>query len=264
MVCRELTKVHEEIRRGSLAELAAVGRREGARRDHRGAGRRGADHRPADAGRRGRRPGGRRDAGQGRLRAGWSRPIRAHRRGVSSTTRCCVRANREPTTACGLVQAFLPFGGRVGVGGDPAADAEHRRAVGVELDGADRHVQLGARDRRRHADGAAVHPAPPRLPLRKQLTGTAFRCSGDRCGRERRGQQRRVGDSRRTVAATVDTRCHTPGAARTVSSSGTVTVPVSATRPRSLRTRSTIMMFSATSLADASSSAGGRAAAACP
>ena len=66
-----------------------------------------------------------------------------------------------------------------------------------------------------------------------------------------------IGISTATRAATVDTRCHTPGAGRTASSSGTVTVPVTATRPRSLRTRSTIMMFSATSLTDARSAAGG-------
>jgi 16S rRNA (cytidine1402-2'-O)-methyltransferase len=38
-VCRELTKTHEEIRRGPLAELAGVGRRGRARRDHAGGGR---------------------------------------------------------------------------------------------------------------------------------------------------------------------------------------------------------------------------------
>jgi hypothetical protein len=65
-----------------------------------------------------------------------------------------------------------------------------------------------------------------------------------------------IGTSTPTRADTVDTRCHTPGAGRTTSSSGTVTVPVIATRLRSLRTRSTIMMFSATSLTDARSAAG--------
>ena len=65
-----------------------------------------------------------------------------------------------------------------------------------------------------------------------------------------------IGTSTPTRADTVDTRCHTPGAGRTTSSSGTVTVPVTATRPRSLRTRSTIMMFSATSLTDARSADG--------
>ncbi len=66
-----------------------------------------------------------------------------------------------------------------------------------------------------------------------------------------------VGSSTGTCADTVDTRCHTPGAGRTTSSSGTVTEPVTATRPRSLRTRSTIITFSATSLLDARSADGG-------
>ncbi|AXY50989.1 hypothetical protein YT1_1553 [Rhodococcus ruber] len=60
----------------------------------------------------------------------------------------------------------------------------------------------------------------------------------------------------RNEAATVDTRCQTPGAGCTPSRSGTVTLPVSATRPRSLRTRSTIITFSATSLTDARNRAG--------
>ena len=65
-VCRELTKTHEEVRRGGLAELAALGRRRSARRgDDRGRGgcrlERPA-HRPGVAG----RPGGR---GPGRGRA---------------------------------------------------------------------------------------------------------------------------------------------------------------------------------------------------
>ncbi|CCW14474.1 hypothetical protein EBESD8_50430 [Rhodococcus aetherivorans] len=67
---------------------------------------------------------------------------------------------------------------------------------------------------------------------------------------------RAVSTPARSVAATVDTRCQTPGAGCTPSRSGTVTVPVSATRPRSLRTRSTIITFSATSLTDARSRAG--------
>jgi hypothetical protein len=66
-----------------------------------------------------------------------------------------------------------------------------------------------------------------------------------------------VGSSMGTCADTVDTRCHTPGAGRTTSNSGTVTDPVTATRPRSLRTRSTIMTFSATSLLDSRSADGG-------
>ena len=59
-----------------------------------------------------------------------------------------------------------------------------------------------------------------------------------------------------TVAATVDTRCHTPGAGWIRSSAGTVTLPTSATRPRSLRTRSTIITFSAMSFSEEASVAG--------
>ena len=57
-------------------------------------------------------------------------------------------------------------------------------------------------------------------------------------------------------ACTVDTRCHTPGAGRTRKRSVTATVPVTASRPRSLRTRSTIITFSATSLAETRRAAG--------
>ena len=40
-VCRELTKTHEEVRRGTLEELAALGERRCARRGHARRGRRG-------------------------------------------------------------------------------------------------------------------------------------------------------------------------------------------------------------------------------
>ena len=43
-----------------------------------------------------------------------------------------------------LMQAFRPFGVGIGVGGDPAADAQHGATRGVELDGADRDVQLAS------------------------------------------------------------------------------------------------------------------------
>ena len=173
VVCRELTKMHEEVLRGSLAEWREWADDEGARRDHRGAGRRGADRRPADAGRRGRSAGG---DGM-RVKDACARVVDAHpgapsrRELYDAVLRsrwragACDRGIAIVTTGCGLVQALLPFGCRVGVGGDPAADAEYRRAVGIELDGADRHVQLGARDRGRHADRPAVHSAPAWLPL---------------------------------------------------------------------------------------------------
>ena len=54
-----------------------------------------------------------------------------------------------------------------------------------------------------------------------------------------------------SVPATRDTRCSTPVCVRTASSSSTRTEPGSHTRDRSLRTRSTIMMFSLVSLAEA-------------
>ena len=57
-----------------------------------------------------------------------------------------------------------------------------------------------------------------------------------------------------SVALTRLTKCQTPQCSSTARSEGTRTVPVAATRPRSLRTRSTIMTFSARSFADRSSS----------
>ena len=112
-----------------------------------------AARRPADAGRRGRRAGRRRGCGvKDACAAGRRRPIRARRRGVSSTTRCCVRRRAGRATgarrsAAALCRHSCHSAIGIGVGGDAAADAEHRAAVGVELDGADRHVELAARDR---------------------------------------------------------------------------------------------------------------------
>jgi hypothetical protein len=54
--------------------------------------------------------------------------------------------NRGADERCGLVQAFVPLAVGIGVGGDAATDAENRVSGGVELDGADRHVQFTARD----------------------------------------------------------------------------------------------------------------------
>lgn len=48
-----------------------------------------------------------------------------------------------------------------------------------------------------------------------------------------------------------ETRCHTPARGRTSQRASTCTEPGVADRPRSLRIRSTIMTFSARSLADA-------------
>ena len=54
--------------------------------------------------------------------------------------------------------------------------------------------------------------------------------------------------SGRRSPRTVETRCTRPGCCSTAQRAGTVTDPVAQTRPRSLRTRSTIITFSARSL----------------
>ena len=61
--------------------------------------------------------------------------------------------------------------------------------------------------------------------------------------------------SGRSVPATVETRCQTPGAGRGSVSAGTWIEPYSHTRPRSLRIRSTIITFSARSLPEAARAA---------
>ena len=93
---------------------------------------------------------------QGRLRRGGRRASRARRHGgalrrgaavaarVSSGLTAKLGGMTAPDDRRRLVQAFLPLGVRVGVGGDAAADAEHRVARGVELDGADRDVQFAS------------------------------------------------------------------------------------------------------------------------
>ncbi|CKU17893.1 Uncharacterised protein [Mycobacterium tuberculosis] len=45
------------------------------------------------------------------------------------------------------MQALRPFGVRIGVGGDPAANAQHGVACGIEFDGADCDVELASGDR---------------------------------------------------------------------------------------------------------------------
>ena len=63
---------------------------------------------------------------------------------------------------------------------------------------------------------------------------------------------------------TSETRCQTPGCASARSRAGTRTLPGRQTRLRSLRIRSTIIMFSARSLAERSSAARWSAAASWP
>ncbi len=152
--------------RGSGARIArgtrGVGGRRRARRNHGRAGRREPARRCAVAGRPGshepRRRGGSR---QGRLHRGGRGPSRralapAVRRGAAvaaarinppSTDPSSGRGARQPDDGSGLVQAFRPFGIGVGIGGDPAADAQHGASGGVELHGADRDIQLAPGDR---------------------------------------------------------------------------------------------------------------------
>ncbi len=140
-ICRELTKVHEEVVRGTLDELAAWA----------GDGVLGeitvvlAGATPRTAAGGGWRP------DQGRLRRGGRRPTRravpsALRRGAQGPPRLARRARRrdgrQPDDGRGLVQAFGPLGVGIGVRGDSAAHAQHRAARGVEFDGADRDVQF--------------------------------------------------------------------------------------------------------------------------
>jgi len=45
------------------------------------------------------------------------------------------------------VQALVPFAIRIGIGGDATANAKNRVARRIELDSADRHVELAASHR---------------------------------------------------------------------------------------------------------------------
>ena len=89
VVCRELTKTHEEIVRGSLGRAGRLGGRRGAGRDHRRAGGCDAEGRPRDAGGRGQRARRRRRCGSRTRARRSSRRIPARRRGASSTMRFC-------------------------------------------------------------------------------------------------------------------------------------------------------------------------------
>ena len=71
----------------------------------------------------------------------------ASERVVTLTDRCRGRDARQPDDRGRLMQAFLPFGVGVGIGGDPAADTEHGATLATELDGAYRDIQLTSGDR---------------------------------------------------------------------------------------------------------------------
>ena len=145
VVCRELTKTHEEIVRGSLAELAdwaADGVLGEITVVLAGAEPR-ADLETLVAEVNALVVG--RCAREGCLRrgdfgaSGGAVAARALRCG-SAFARLSADDRRR------LVQAFVPFAVGIGVRRDAAPNAEHGRPVGAELHRADRHVEFTARD----------------------------------------------------------------------------------------------------------------------
>lgn len=87
------------------------------------------------------------------------------------------------------------------------------------------------------ADPTAVRAARRGLQRCDDAQRTGLGGARDGAGREGSREQLRPSG--------VDTRCTRPGCSSTAHRSGTVTEPLAHTRPRSLRTRSTIMTFSA-------------------
>ena len=136
----------------------------------------------------------------------------------------------------------------------PPAPSQMR--VAADLERADRDAQLEPGERAREADRAGVGLAAGRLQLGDHVERGELRRAGDRAGRERRAQQVGVADAVAQLA--LDLGDHVPDA-RVRADLGErgrrARVPGRQTRPRSLRTRSTIITFSARSFSDAASSA---------
>ena len=143
-----------------------------------------------------------------------------------------------------------PLVGGVAVPGDAAAGAEVELPV-LHPEGADGDVEVallpvGVDP----ADRAAVDAAGHRLERGDLLEGGDLRRAGDRARagtwpRWRRPTRSRAGGGRGRWTR----GARGPGGARRRGATGTSTEPKSHTRPRSLRTRSTIITFSARSLA---------------
>ena len=143
------------------------------------------------------------------------------------------------------------------VPGDPAADPVGGQTGRGVLDrGADRDVEprAGARRRgRRHvADGAAVDAAGRVLQVGDDPHRRHLGSPGDRTAREQGPEDRRAGRSpvrarpRPSSSAAKRSRSARPRTRR-----ATAPTPSRATRPMSLRSRSTIIAFSARSFSDA-------------
>ena len=134
---------------------------------------------------------------------------------------------------------------RIGVGDDAAADVDAQLVAGEHAD-ADRDREIERAAGAEVAERAAVGAAPRRLELVDDLHRADLRRAGDRAAGERRAQEARR--SRRPARGCA--RRATPGgraraARRRSRARRRATLPVSATRPRSLRSRSTIITCSA-------------------
>ena len=126
-------------------------------------------------------------------------------------------------------------------------------------EGADRQREVEVAVRRRR--GRARPSRRRGRPARARRSGRAPRSSGapvtEPPGKTASSSSARP-TSGRSVPSTVETRCVTPASSRSTSSSGQRTDPGSQTRARSLRSRSTIIMCSAASLAPSTGSPAGR------
>ena len=112
----------------------------------------------------------------------------------------------------------------------------------------------------RSVPAGETRPSDPVYAPRGSGSSAAMACSAARFGAPVTEPGGKVAESRSAVPTpsvsspcTVETRCQTPECGCTSSSSSTVTVPGRQTRDRSLRIRSTIITFSAASLAEARS-----------
>ena len=179
-------------------------------------------------------------------------------RSVASVAHIDLLAADGAERAARLGHGLVPLGGRIAAPGDAAADVE-RQPPPVRDERPDEDARLHRPVRPDPAERAGVRPAPDRLEALEDLHRPDLRGAGDRAARERSPP---AGRTRRGPAArwpvTVDTRCWTAAVRSRRHSRGTRTVPGSHTRPRSLRSTSTIITFSARSLALASSSQASR------
>ena len=115
----------------------------------------------------------------------------------------------------------------------------------------DRHVEVRAPTRRDVADRPGVDPARRRLQLADDPHRAVLRRAGDRPAREHRLEQPVQRSRLARPPPTVEVICHCSGYRSTSNSDVALDrLPVAAMRPRSLRTMSTIITFSARFFAD--------------